>query len=683
MWPSIKKNALVRVTAPTHYRSDIDGLRAVAVLSVVLYHLDLFGFSGGYVGVDIFFVISGYLITQILMSDAHVGRFDVVRFYERRARRILPALLFMFAVVFFAAFFICMPTELTGLGKSAIATIFFSSNLLFWLQQGYFDPTSSTQPLLHCWSLAVEEQFYIFYPLILVVIYKYVQKRFFLNLSLFVMAASSLIASEIAMHFNALSSAFYLMPLRGWELLVGALLAVGAVPSAGRLSGSIGAFGGICCILFAVFGYDHNTPFPGFSAILPVAGSAALIWAGCNTNSFFTRFLSFRPLVFVGLISYSLYLWHWPIWVLSRFFLLHEPLLYERFVILSASFIIAILSWRYVEIPFRKKNILNSRIALFQGAVVAGVVTIVIGTIFYTSHGLPQRLTEGSHLLADGATDRRYGEDFCSDIPLGFGRGLCAIGKKNTDRDILFWGDSHAWAMKDAFNNVLIANNHGGYIADFLGCSPLFGVERVNYSVPCQALNENLKSFLLYKKIKIVVIIASWRGIIGPQANTDIIYRGNKTIDVVSRNAVFKKSLSDTLSTLHGLGIKTVFLMPLPGARLDVPNTLARADMLHKHIELRYSRNAYDRQYAELIETIAENRYNLDAVVNLQDSICGHGMCQIVHNSHPLYFDENHPSKTFETILEPVLSLNLKQYMVPRLSRLSGTKGGKILSEAG
>lgn len=351
--------------APLKYRPDIDGLRAIAVMSVIAFHAGMNRASGGYVGVDVFFVISGCLISSIVFSEIAASHFSVIGFYERRIRRIFPALFAMLAICGVFAMVYLLPTELVAYCKSMLAATFSMSNLYFWKHSGYFDSPTS-QPLLHTWSLAVEEQFYISFPLFLVVVRKFFPKR--LRASVISLFFASLITSAIVVSRSE-ETAFYMPFTRAWELLLGTLLSLSVLPrlQSARLR-NLAALAGIAMITFSVVGYTQQTLFPGFSALVPCVGSALIIWAGEGGSSLVGAVLSWRPVVFVGLISYSFYLWHYPVIISRQMGILtgisavtswHSSALLSphRFDVLlevALSFVLAVLSWRFVERPFRK-----------------------------------------------------------------------------------------------------------------------------------------------------------------------------------------------------------------------------------------------------------------------------------------------------------------------------------------
>lgn len=345
------------------YRADIDGLRGLAVVPVVLFHAQVSLFSGGYVGVDVFFVISGYLITTLLWGDIQQERFSILKFYERRARRILPAL---FSIILFslaAGYFLLLPNDFHNLASSALSSVLFYSNVFFWREFASFLGALELQPLLHTWSLAVEEQFYIFFPILLWCIVKW--KRSILVGAIALGGTGSFFLSVWASSIDPAGN-FFLIPTRAWELAVGSLLALGVFgsPNQVQLLRGLAGVTGLGAICSAVFFYDIHTDFPGLAAALPVFGTAAIIWAGsasAATPSFVTRLLSLKPFVFVGLISYSLYLWHWPLLVFARHWFTQTQLsALATALIFALSFVLAILSWRFIERPFRRPNTLSS-----------------------------------------------------------------------------------------------------------------------------------------------------------------------------------------------------------------------------------------------------------------------------------------------------------------------------------
>lgn len=411
--PAVKADKDARPAKPTHetavkgslkYRPDIDGLRAVAVLVVLAFHIGLSRFSGGFVGVDVFFVISGYLISSIILADINASRFTIKGFYERRIRRIFPALFAMLAVSSVVAYLYLLPVELVDYAKSMLAATGSASNLYFWQHSGYFESPLS-KPLLHTWSLAVEEQFYISFPLILLLVQRFSPRR--LRSAVILLFVISLLISCFVVVRNP-ETAFYMPYTRAWELLLGTLLSMRILPRLGSVwSRNFATLGGISMIMGSVLFYSHDTVFPGLSALLPCVGSALIIWAGEAGTSLVGSLLSWRPVVFVGLISYSLYLWHWPIIVLRSMGMLmgasainwgHWSFLsahrLDMGIDIAVSFVLAVLSWKFVEGPFRNGPLRLSGRPLF--ALAGGVMALLLGCAALTvsAQGFEARFPE-------------------------------------------------------------------------------------------------------------------------------------------------------------------------------------------------------------------------------------------------------------------------------------------------
>jgi len=368
-----------------NYRKEIDGLRAVAVLPVIFFHAGVEFFSGGYVGVDVFFVISGYLITTIILSEMQAGQFSLANFYERRARRILPALFFVVLLCLPFAWRWMMPDDLKEFSESIVAVAFFYSNVFFWLQSGYFDTAAELKPLLHTWSLAVEEQYYLLFPLFILLMWRFGKRAIFLSLAL---AGTASLALAQWNAIDAPAATFFLLPTRLWELLVGSLTAFYLLYGArGRLDprtapGYLRQLAGACgvlLILYSIIVFDEHTPFPGLLALAPTLGTALII-VFATADTLTGRFLGNRAFVGIGLISYSAYLWHQPLFAFGRLNTLGEPRSELMIALGVLALALAYLTWRYVEQPFRNKQRFSQQI-VFRGAV---VLTIAFGLTGFT-----------------------------------------------------------------------------------------------------------------------------------------------------------------------------------------------------------------------------------------------------------------------------------------------------------
>lgn len=373
------------------YRREIDGLRAVAVLPVILFHAGFSAFAGGYVGVDVFFVISGYLITSILLHDLEKGNFSIVRFYERRARRILPALFFVMLCCLPFAWLWMLPQQFKDFSQTLVAISFFASNILFWIKTGYFSPAAEENPLLHTWSLAVEEQFYLFFPLLLLVLWRFGRRP--IQLTILLLACLSLLLSEWGWRHQPTAN-FYLLPFRAWELGVGALCALWLRDHA-RRSSTLLATLGLGLILYATFAYDAAVPFPSLYALVPVGGTALIILFA-SRSTLVGRLLARGPLVGLGLISFSAYLWHQPLLAFARIRSLENPSWQVMGLLCLASLGLAYLTWRYVENPFRQGRVAmaTTRGRVFAASFLGTALFVASGLYGHLRQGIPERLPE-------------------------------------------------------------------------------------------------------------------------------------------------------------------------------------------------------------------------------------------------------------------------------------------------
>ncbi|HYF24002.1 MAG TPA: acyltransferase family protein [Caulobacteraceae bacterium] len=575
------------------YRRDIDGLRAVAVLSVVAFHALPPLAPGGYVGVDVFFVISGYLITSIVWREAEQGRFSLRSFYDRRVRRIFPALFFMLAVAGTAAVLVLIPSDLEEFGKTAAATTVFLSNVVFWLEGGYFAGPAHDKPLLHTWSLAVEEQFYLFWPIILWVFARASLRRWF-PLVFWILFAGSLIAAEVGVRANS-SAPFYLFHTRAWELLAGAALALGfAPPLRSRPLREAAAATGALLIAAAVFGFGRDTPFPGLTAAVPCLGTALVIWAGRDGDSLVGRALGLGPVVFVGLISYSLYLWHWPVLVLGRLWL-NRPLTdVEALAAVAVSVVAAVISWRFVERPFRKPSTGPLLLRSFAPALGLMAVLFLAGSALHLTGGLPGRAGPGVLSAEAAARDENPLTGRChvhgDALPPDEG---CRFGPSGERARLLLWGDSHGnhyapgvavWAERAR----LI-----GRQATKSACAPLVGAEQVTRGAvmgDCVRFNARmLEQVRADPNLEVVVLAGRWSVFTEtvPSAHEDgarayLIDSQDRGLNREASRRVFDRALARTVDALLAIrpDLKVVVLGQTPEFDFEPSKCFARARFL-------------------------------------------------------------------------------------------------------
>ncbi len=557
------------------YRPDIDGLRAIAVLVVVFFHAAL-SFPGGYVGVDVFFVISGFLITSLLLKELRQDTFSLLDFWERRIRRILPALIVMVLVTLLVGGLLLMPGDYEKLGKSAIAQALLVANLYFWREDttsgGYFGLASEERPLLHTWSLSVEEQFYLFFPLMLVCLFRFERFRKPRTLSLLLLAAllAGLALAAFGVKFRG-EATFYLLPTRAWELLCGAWIAslsTASIPQ-NRLLREGASWLGLAGILLPCWLYTRETPFPGLAALPPCLGTVLLIWSNARHEgeqggiTSVARLLALRPVVFIGMISYSLYLWHWPVLVFGKYWLLQNwsPWYLRAGLVLVAG-LLGILSWRYVETPFRRKTTIATRSAAFRFAAASTIFTLFCGAALTVFHGFPARMPESVAKNEDAKQDRYHSPSMSiENIQLGQLNPLGASDLVTSPR-ILLWGDSHARCAVPAVDALCRELGITGF-AVFADATPplLDWVSSSEYGLGKKTpeFSAAVLDFIKWRGVSHVILAARWSE-----------YQLHDT-------QLLEKNFPVTIRALHEAGCKVWVLQSVPEVDLDAPKALARS----------------------------------------------------------------------------------------------------------
>ncbi|MFQ6181352.1 acyltransferase family protein [Sinorhizobium meliloti] len=642
------------------YRKDIDGLRAIAVLPVVLYHAGIPGFSGGFVGVDIFFVISGFLITGILHKDLAEGRFSLATFYERRARRILPALFVVVATCLAAGVLLLLPDMLVGLARSALATMMFASNVWFWFSTSdYFAPSAGLEPLLHTWSLAVEEQFYIVLPLLLWWLYGR-PRRAVLGALVGLCIFSFLLSVWATGPYP--QESFYFAPTRAWELGLGVLLALGVFPACRNayLVEAI-ALSGIAAIFIAVALYSAATPFPGIAAALPCFGALALLWSGEQRQTAVARILSSPVPVAIGLVSYSLYLWHWPIIVYFRLTVGTLDLPYaQASLAIGLSFACAFASWRLVERPFRRRPPIGiSRQRIFASALAGAAVLSVVSAVVDLREGFPERLPQDVRLAYAGSRDIDARRGRCDGkLPKD---GLCRIegeASSPSDRrnDVLLWGDSHAGALLSGLDFLMDGRKRGGAVAFKGACPPILGVQRVDqkHSGDCVAFNAAIMAMLEQSDdFPIVVLSARWPlaangkrypGETGRPAILDRLDFEEASLGTAGNYAIFKSEFLRTVREIRDTGRRVVIVDGIPEIGWSVPHALGLHRLIDADLPPPPTRQAVDARSAKANSVLAIADEDLGVQrVSAVPLLCN-PVCAVEKNGIPLYSDDDHLS---------------------------------------
>ena len=653
------------------YRREVDGLRALAIVPVVLFHAGFQSFSGGFVGVDVFFVISGYLITLKILEDIDDGRFSIVDFYERRARRILPALFCMMLVCIPIAWVSMIPSDFQAFATNGVAVSLFVSNFAFWQQDGYFAPNSEQNPLLHTWSLAVEEQFYLFFPLFVAALFVFGRRWVIAGVA--AVAVCSLLLAQLGGNlsftppfidapfewFNQPDFASFYLPLgRAWELMLGALAAFylqRRAPVPGR-SSDILALAGLGLILYSVFAFDPGTLFPSVYTLVPTVGALLLILFA-HKGTHVARWLSHPSLVGIGLISYSLYLWHQPVFAFARLRTIGEltPAVLAGLILLIA--VLSFLSWRYVEAPFRRRRLVSRR-QIFQYSALAMVAFLAFGMVGYATRGFDHRFD--SNALAHKEL-KTFEDSQCRSFRADDVGGYCALGA-DVAPSFAMVGDSHAAALFDSVGREV--RQHGlaflAFGADW--CAPLYGFELTRTHCR-EKVRAGLDALLADERIQFVVLAAEWslystghRWGLDPQLASDDVGSAAELEDNV---VVFARALHATVDLLRSHGKAVVLIDPTPELDFDLSHTLERQQFLESDDPIRAPSLAdYRRRNAAVLSLFAglENRVER---IRTQAIFCADGTDRCVifdREGRPLYSDSNHLNELGALRLATVLT---------------------------
>ena len=565
------------------YKPAIDGLRAIAVILVLLFHAQTSLFSGGYIGVDVFFVISGYLITSLIVAEYDHDSFTITGFYARRARRILPALFIVAFTTLGLATLVFLPRQLSQLGSSAVAATLFVSNLYFSRKHDYFLDYTELQPLLHTWSLAVEEQFYILFPVVALIILRSFKR--YLSHVLFGCALLSFLISIYLTHADP-QAAFYSSAARAWELLLGAWIAVAARADPAPLPFRPALqWIGLLMILGSAFAYDNFTPFPGCAALLPAVGSALLI-AWSDQDSRLVRILSNPVMVWIGLISYPLYLWHWPLLTLSQQLSLRDLHGGEVLVIYAAALILSIATWRLVELPIRARKPPFSSRQISVSSVGFGCLLAASGLVIRATNGMQARLPAGVVQILDAGKDLDSNRYACHnwDRTISAGFSNCAIGASDQAVfDFAFWGDSIPGSMASVVDSAARSAERKGLQLTIAACPPLLQTYVVvrHRQTKCSERNDAAVGLLQRFGIRHVIMEADWQWYadgeeIGFDRTWPVELRSNEEIRLNGESpSIFQKALEATIARLRAGNIDVTVLGPIPKIGWNVPEVLA------------------------------------------------------------------------------------------------------------
>lgn len=677
------KSAIIKYSSK-NYRPEIDGLRALAVMPVLFFHAGFTLFGGGYIGVDIFFVISGYLITNIIQQEITHNSFSIINFYERRIRRIFPPLFFICLICIPFAYYWMIPFELKSFFDSLIAINLFSSNFLFWQESEYFSAAAELKPLLHTWSLSVEEQFYVFFPVLLLLLH-----RFKPSLTLHAVVGISLISLSLSEYtaFHHPTANFFLLPTRIWELGVGAILAISSpfwvkVKPTTAQFGSIVGLGGI---FFSIFYFDSTTPFPSTWGLIPVLSTASII-AFARVDNLVGNVLGKKLLVGIGLISYSVYLWHQPLFAFARIRMSSAPSIEIFLALILLSLLLGYVTWRFIETPFRNKKQIN-RHQLFTSAALVSLVLLGIGIYGHIRSGIFTTTQMKAAKMQQWRKDYNPRADECHADSIKFIKpnNACSYNPEYKKR-FAIWGDSHALGLAHIFAKTLKQQSYDLAHLTYSACIPAIGIIKTDKaSSECSKYNDAVLNFINNSSdIEVVIMHGRWplytegvrfnnqEGGIEYGKSAYILPTNNKTISITSnpqkRISAIGLQYRKTIENLITHGKKVVLVYSVPEAGWNIPIKLARNILLEKNLDIPLSTsfNVYRKRVEKTHEQLDMLQGN-DSLIRIYPSklfcntLIKNRCITQTDKGRPLYFDDNHLNSIGALQLSELIIKSLKE----------------------
>ncbi|WP_415643077.1 acyltransferase family protein [Sphingomonas antarctica] len=634
------------------YRPEIDGLRTIAVGSVILYHAGVPFVPGGYAGVDIFFVISGYLISSIILGDLAQSRFRFLNFYERRIRRIFPALFTVLAASTVGAWFIYSPGQLDEYGKSLVATVAFAANIFFRMRTGYFNADSENSILIHMWSLAVEEQFYVFFPIVLIALHRF--RVIGRNPALVAIAVVSLAWCLYQEAVDPVAN-FFSTPARAWELVAGALVAVNraswlrltAVRRDVAVAGRVAELAGAALMLGTIFMATISTRWPGIATIPVVAGTALVILCA-NSTSILGRALSLKPMVTIGLISYSAYLWHQPLFAIARATSTQALSGWAIGAIIALTFVLAWLSWRFVETPFRSRQKIGRLLIFGFGITVSGCAAAV-GLALHFAQGVPSRFDKQTLAMAASIQTSPYREK-CNN-----GEGLTYLSPEKACHFFgsrVTWavlGDSHGIDLGYAIAERLKGSGQGLVQLTFNGCQG--GLTFDSTMRQCSAWTRDAVSWLEQQRGITHVLLAYRHSshLFGDQMHTYPMvpdahppgFELNEKADVAREK--YWSDFVTVVQRMRNAGKTVYILQPIPELPMPIERYIFGRN--HAAVQPGTSMAYYRARQAWVLARLAELAKRPGVVmIDPVPAVCEATRCLAIQNGMPLYSDDNHLS---------------------------------------
>ena len=640
------------------YRPDIDGIRAIAVLLVVVFHFHLVpGVTSGFMGVDVFFVISGFLITAIVQRQLDSNTFRLGVFWIHRIRRLAPALIATNVATLLAGWLWLFPADFEKLAQQTIAAQLYYANIFFWRNVNYFGLHAHDVYLLHTWSLAVEEQFYILFPLALIAISKWARSRIVIILSILALLSFGINVALVGVKPEA---TFYLMPSRAWELLAGSILAlyVAQLHRTKQVAALASGAGGCLCMAIAIALYREDIAFPGTFALLPVAAGVLLILSGSYGPNMATRMLSVRPLAYVGRISYPLYLVHWPLNVFASVAFGADYAWGWRLAMLLLSTIAASLIYHLIEGPVRRSlEVAGTRtVVRWYGCALVG--TVAIAVFVFGTEGVPSRYPDRVVQLASFMRDAPpplHECEYSSGAALQ-PETMCRLGATDVAPHWFIYGDSHAWAASGALDQWLRRTGQSALFMFVHACPPVRGVYVFRQGRACFQSNAAALTLLQDQPtLTHVLLISTWH-----QAQEGILSDSpDRKLTLAATLALFDRQFAVTIEELKRVGKRTYIWEPLPGARTSVPHAMARSELTLTPLTIDFTRDEYLADYAFFFNVLRKQSQYIAGTFSPSRELCGSGQCITEVGGAPLYFDNAHLSYSLRSFWADALSRQL------------------------
>jgi peptidoglycan/LPS O-acetylase OafA/YrhL len=640
------------------YRADIDGLRAIAILLVCVFHFHLLPIGqAGFIGVDVFFVISGFLITRIITGGLESEKFSLSTFYYRRVRRLYPALLTVLVVYLVVGYFTFLPDLFDELAWETLFSSIYGINIYLWRSVDYFGVQAHSRPLLHMWSLAVEEQFYLFYPLFLMGLYRLFRGR----PGGIILGAAFFMLLSFAVGWYASGwkpqAAFYLLPTRAWELMAGGFLAL-VLPRITVPTGLALAAGPLAIVILAgaLFIHDPETLFPGWFAVLPVLSAMLFILGGARADAPVTRLMASAPMVFLGKVSYPLYLVHWPVKIVLGEMLPEVTLGWSLFGF-GLSVVLGWVIYRFVEQPVGRGGFLATAPSFLTLAGGLQAAVIAASVVVFTGNGLPGRFPP--HVAEILAHQTAMPEEFrrC-DYSGGRIRMDCLLGDITRDPKIMVIGDSHSLALSGALDVWLKRHGASAVLSFELGCLPVVGAGR---NMCLQHTSRVFDAAGRAEGIETVLIASSWRR---PYDEAGYDFSGQTQFGL-DKQMAFAAGLRETVQSLRDADKTVVLVEPMYWAQRNVPETLARREIFGVDWPLDLPKSRYDDRFAHLLAQFAALEGDGVIRVSLIGGLCASGTCPALWEDGPVFTDATHMARRMQEYFADVLDREL----APELAR--------------